>query len=154
MPLQVCTGHAAGVEVWNLCSLEDARRAEVAHDAKPELATMVRAAARSSGPARHTALHSAALEGRAELARILLRLGAAVNARSKSGATPLFAACEAGHVATARVLLAGGADMWMPTAAHENCLYIASLKGNSEVFPAQHTHHTTCLPNTALGAEV
>lgn len=125
--------HAGSVKVWNLCCLTDARHAEATHDAQPGVAAAVRAAARSSGPARHTALHVAALEGSPDLARILLRLGAAINARSKSGATPLFSACEAGHAAAVRVLLAAGADMWLPTASHENCMYIAALKGNSEV---------------------
>lgn len=127
------TEHAHRLEVWNLCSLADARRAERAHDSEPDVAAAVRAAARSSGPARLTALHIAALDGVPELAVILLRLGAAINARSKSGATALFAACEAGHAPVVRTLLQAGADMWIPTASHENCLYIAALKGNSEV---------------------
>lgn len=101
------------------------------------MAAAVRAAARSSGLARYTALHVASLEGKQGHTQLLLRLGAAINARSKSGATPLFAACEAGHAAVVRVLLRAGADMWIPTATHENCLYIAALKGNSDVWSPQ-----------------
>lgn len=144
--VQAFAEHAASIEVWNLCCLADAQRAAAAHDSRPGAMAAVRAAARSSGPARHTALHVAALEGCPALARLLLRLGAALNARSKSGATPLFSACEAGHPGVVRVLLAAGADMWIPTASHENCLYIAALKGNGAVRPGALSSRSGLLP--------
>lgn len=58
-----------------------------------------------------TALHYAALYGRAGALTALLRgPGAAVDARSASGTTPLHHAARAGHDACVRALLAAGAD--------------------------------------------
>jgi ankyrin repeat protein len=104
-----------------------------AQDSSPSLAIAAQAAASSSVPSRHTALHVSAFVGDVDLTRTLLLLGASVDCRSKSGATPLFAACEAGHTDVARALLAAGADMWIPTANLENCLYISSLRGHADV---------------------
>ena len=63
----------------------------------------------------------------------LLALGAAVDPRDRSAATPLFAACEAMRAAAAGELLAAGADPGMRNAAGEAPLYIAALRGHDEV---------------------
>jgi ankyrin repeat protein len=123
----------SALQVWDLCNLTDARVAASALDTSTSLAIGARAAASSSVPSRQTALHVSAFVGDADLTRTLLLLGACVDCRSKSGATPLFSACEAGHTSVARSLLAAGADMWIPTANLENCLYISALRGHSEV---------------------
>lgn len=47
----------------------------------------------------------AAAKGREEVVRLLVRRGAAVGARSRSGRTALMEACRAGHVGVARILL-------------------------------------------------
>ena len=54
-----------------------------------------------------TPLHEAAQSGDAELARLLLRLGADPHARSEWGATPLAVAREHGQEAVAGLLAAG-----------------------------------------------
>ena len=128
--------------MWDLCTLPDATVAAAAQDTSASLSIAARAAAASSVPSRHTALHVSAFVGDASLARTLLLLGASVDCRSKSGATPLFAACEAGHASVARALLMAGADMWIPTANLENCLYISALRGHAEV--RQFTMCTLC----------
>lgn len=63
----------------------------------------------------------------------LLTLGAAVDPRDRSAATPLFASCEAMRAAAAGELLAAGADPGMRNAAGEAPLYIAALRGHDEV---------------------
>lgn len=93
----------------------------------------VSAAVASSSAARHTPLHIAATDSSPALLCALLRLGPLVNARSKSGATPLFMACECGQADAVKKLLAAGADMWLATASDETCLYIAALRGHLRV---------------------
>ncbi len=61
----------------------------------------------------------------------LLSLGAAVNARDRSGGTPLsVTAEEAGRTGAAAALLAAGADVRAKNAAGEAPMYIASLRGH------------------------
>ncbi len=55
-------------------------------------------------------LHFAAGVGDVELVRALVAAGAAVDARSLAGHTPLWWACNNGRTAAARELLAAGAD--------------------------------------------
>ncbi|MGW1989492.1 ankyrin repeat domain-containing protein [Embleya sp. NPDC001921] len=57
-----------------------------------------------------TPLIAAASMGRADLVRLLLDHGAAVNARSTSGWTALMRTCNAGSLDCARLLLDAGAD--------------------------------------------
>ena len=47
--------------------------------------------------------------------RLLLEKGAAVDAKTKYGLTPLMSACMTGHVEAARLLLEKGADRTLPT---------------------------------------
>lgn len=61
----------------------------------------------------------------------LLSLGAFVNARDRSGGTPLsVTAEEAGRTSAAAALLAAGANVHAKNAAGEAPLYIASLRGH------------------------
>ncbi|WP_371655918.1 MULTISPECIES: ankyrin repeat domain-containing protein [unclassified Streptomyces] len=76
---------------------------------------VLRAGADPGRPAREgtTPLYEAAVNGKAEIARLLLTAGAAPNIESSGvGAegTPLCAAACWGHTETVRVLLAYGAD--------------------------------------------
>ena len=50
-------------------------------------------------------LHDAANVGSLSVVRVLLELGADVNARCNSGWTPLLRACNAGHDAVAKALV-------------------------------------------------
>lgn len=52
-----------------------------------------------------------------------------VDARDRSGATALFAACEAGRTRAVKCLLAAGASATLRNSAGEAPLYIAALKG-------------------------
>lgn len=70
----------------------------------------------------------------------LLSLGADVLARDRSGASPLFRACEAGHVGTAQCLLRAGADVTRRNSAGEAPLYIAALRGHGDVVRALLQH--------------
>ena len=63
-------------------------------------------------------------------AQILLRWGAAVDPRDKSGATPLFVACEHGNELVASCLLEWGADPMRSNNSGESPLYIACLRGH------------------------
>ena len=83
----------------------------------------------SEFPFTNTALHTAAVNGRAELAELLLRHGADANAigyEANKGLTPpvVLAAWE-GSVETLRVLLANGADPNISASA-ETALYTAA----------------------------
>ena len=63
----------------------------------------------------------------------LVCMGADVNARDRSGATPLFLAAEGGRGGAAKTLLAAGADPRMRNNVGESPLYIAALKGHAGV---------------------
>ena len=56
-------------------------------------------------------------------------MGADVDARDRSGATPLFLAAEGGRVDALRALLDGGAEIAARNNLGENANYIAALKG-------------------------
>ncbi|KAK9841049.1 hypothetical protein WJX81_007671 [Elliptochloris bilobata] len=103
------------------------------------------AATNCSSATRQTPLHVATVATTAHVApmtgpwvyeqsaprmRALLALGAAVDARDRNAATPLFAACEADRHVAAAELLAAGADAAMRNAQGEAPLYIAALRGN------------------------
>jgi len=60
----------------------------------------------------------------------LIRMGADVNARDRSGATPLFLAAEGGRGAAVSALLAAGAEPAVRNNLGESALYIAALKGH------------------------
>ena len=61
--------------------------------------------------------------------RALIAMGADVDARDRSGATPLFLAAEGGRVDALRALLDGGAEIAARNNLGENANYIAALKG-------------------------
>ena len=57
-----------------------------------------------------TALHHAALHGDSFLIRALLKEGADIDARTTTGETPLWFACNGGYLPAVRELLMAGAD--------------------------------------------
>lgn len=125
------------VDVWDFCVLADVERASAL--APPSALTArshalaLRAVAACSSVARLTPLHVAASSGQAQLVQHLLRVGAPVNARNKTGQTALFQACEEGHAGVVDLLLAADADVWCRTASGESTLYIAALRGHEPV---------------------
>jgi ankyrin repeat protein len=78
-------------------------------------------------------LRSACGDGNLEMVRALLARGAAVDAASKSGATPLFIACESGHLEVVQELLARGAAVNAVNNSGVTPLFVASENGHSEV---------------------
>ena len=68
-------------------------------------------AALSFGLLHTTLLHAACYDGRADIAELLLRLGADVNAREVNGWTPLHLAAGNGHLDVIDILARHGADI-------------------------------------------
>ncbi|CAI5479740.1 unnamed protein product [Closterium sp. Yama58-4] len=74
----------------------------VGNTVTPELTEFVN----SRDPSGKTALHEACAHGHAQIARLLLSLGALPAARKANGFTPLLCAAAGGHAECARLLLA------------------------------------------------
>jgi hypothetical protein len=69
---------------------------------------------------------------RPDAVHALIRLGADVHARDRSGATPLFLAAEGGRGSAVRALLAAGADPAARNNLGESAVYIAALKAGRD----------------------
>ncbi len=80
-----------------------------------------------------TGLHVSARAGHADIARMLLARGAAVDARSESEEQPLHLAAYAGHLALVELLLAWGADPDARGEFRETPLFFAARKGHVAV---------------------
>lgn len=68
-----------------------------------------------------------------DIIRILLRNGAAVEAKARERQTPLHIASRLGNVDIAVLLLQHGADVRAMTADHYNPLHIAAKQHNHDV---------------------
>jgi ankyrin repeat protein len=79
-----------------------------------------------------TALHWAVLHGELELAKRLIKSGAAVNARNDYGSTPLQEAAVKGEAAMIAALLAAGADPNTSNDEGETVLMSVARAGNVE----------------------
>ena len=77
-----------------------------------------------------TALMWALASGHSQVARTLVEHGAAVQARSRGGFTPLLFAVQQGDLESVQVLLARGADLAYATPEHGNALTVASASGH------------------------
>lgn len=64
-------------------------------------------------------------------ARLLLSMGAAIDAKDRTGASPLFRGCFFGHQVAVAVLIGAGADVRHTNSAFETPLYIAALRGHT-----------------------
>jgi cytohesin len=78
-------------------------------------------------------LSESALKGQADIADLLLAKGANVNARDKSGATPLHQAALKGNLAFVTLLLQHGADVNARDGDGATPLHNAALSGHREV---------------------
>jgi ankyrin repeat protein len=63
----------------------------------------------------------------------VLEKGAEVDRASKDGRTPLFIACQVGHVDAARLLLDNGASVYEADEDGDTPLSIAKNKGHSAI---------------------
>jgi ankyrin repeat protein len=87
----------------------------------------------SDAKAKNRALLEAARSGQTQAARLLLDLGADVNARGEPDATPLMWASGKGHKETAEALLERGADIDAKGMLGWNPLLWAKSEGHTEV---------------------
>lgn len=80
-------------------------------------------------------LHDASCRGNALETRNLLAKGFDVNERDRNGATPMFYACNRGHVTVVRLLLDSGVEVNQPLdrAEHNTPLHIACLAGRLDM---------------------
>lgn len=67
------------------------------------------------------------------MARLLISAGAEVNTASMDGATPLFVACQAGHIVMVKELLESGAQINISMKDHASPLFIAAQNGHRNV---------------------
>jgi ankyrin repeat protein len=86
-----------------------------------------------------TALHWAAEQDNAEMARLLLRAGANASATNRYGVTPLYAACLNGSTAMIELLLEAGIDP-NTTVAGETALMTAARTGTVDALKTLLTH--------------
>ena len=73
------------------------------------------------------------VEGRLEMARLLLEKGAHVNDQDKFSWTPLMIASRSGHADIVRVLLDAGADVNAKTGTGYTALMAAAKQGHAEI---------------------
>jgi hypothetical protein len=130
----VCYGAATGTDLFDAIRAGDAEKAEALLQADPKLAE-----ARTDDGS--TALHLAALEGQAEITRLLLANQAQVNARGLRDETPLHMAMYDGHREVAELLLASGADVNAQNTAGETPLHLAARKGYRELVELLVSHN-------------
>jgi uncharacterized protein len=78
-------------------------------------------------------LHSAAAHGNISVGRMLISLGADVNAVGSNGNRPLNLACLKGNADFVRLLLAHGVGVNLRTNDGVTALHDAALGGNSEI---------------------
>jgi len=80
-----------------------------------------------------TPLHYAAMEGNEEIARMLIRAGANVNAQGAFDYTPLHYAAKGGHGGMAKLLLEGGADGEARDSYGNTVSMVARREGHGEI---------------------
>ncbi|MCE9553204.1 MAG: ankyrin repeat domain-containing protein [Planctomycetes bacterium] len=84
---------------------QDYKKVRASLHADPSQATLV------FGNLNTTLIHAASYDGEADIAELLIQLGADVNARETNGRTPLHHAAYNGHLDVIDVLVRNGADL-------------------------------------------
>lgn len=79
-----------------------------------------------------TALWMAALKDQYDICKLLLDAGAVVDSLGEHGTTPLFVACQGGHVNVAKLFIERGADVNLLRQDGMSMLFIASQGGHLE----------------------
>lgn len=74
-----------------------------------------------------TPLHSAAMEGKPKVVKILIAIGQNINAKDANGTTPLHGAALEGQLLTAELLLQKGANVNLEDENGNTPLYMASF---------------------------
>lgn len=104
-----------------------------------------------------SALHFAALEGRADHAEVLIGWGIDIKATTAFGSTALHQACQSPDVETAKILIAAGADVNVSNVVGQSALLIAVDRGHLEtvkllIETATNVDHLDCYGYSALGS--
>ncbi|MCC7006739.1 MAG: ankyrin repeat domain-containing protein [Ottowia sp.] len=80
-----------------------------------------------------TPLHYAATTGQQDISRFLIAQGAAVDAKSPNGTTPLMMAVRSGHIHLVKLLLDAGADVFLKNEANLVAADFAELYHQKEI---------------------
>ncbi|KAF0719126.1 Aste57867_1264 [Aphanomyces stellatus] len=84
-------------------------------------------------PSRYTPLHAAALLNCVDVAAVLLRHGADVDAQDIAGTTPLMIAASLGHRSFVRVLLEANANLNASALDGSTALHVAAYHGQLDI---------------------
>jgi uncharacterized protein len=112
----------------------DTARVRTLLEARPDVNAVN--AVNAAQPDGTTALHWSAYHDDAEMAALLVRAGANVNAVNRYGVPPLSVACSQGSGGVVKLLLAAGADANTATKSGETALMMAARSGNLEAVNA------------------
>ena len=82
---------------------------------------------------RYTVLHFACSGGHAEIAELLLKNGADIEAKTKYDLTPLNIACDSNHADVVRFLIKNNANIETLDKDCRNIFHIACEKGNTDI---------------------
>lgn len=101
--------------------------------AMPDFAHITQFDARVKGGFGDTLLHLAVVQNDAEIATLLLKHGADVNASGEHGYTPLHEAVEQGFIEMVELLLQKGASTSIANDDGQTARDLAALSGNAEL---------------------
>ena len=96
---------------------------------------------------KSTTLHLAALRGQKAVVEAFLSWGATADLQDHTGTTPLFSACQEGHLACVLILLKAGPSMYLGTVEHGGRLpiHVAAQRNRVEIVRTLVDHG--CSPN-------
>ena len=115
---------------------------------------------RNNGMNKHTALHSALLEGHSDVVQVLIDAGADIEARNGLGRSPLLVASSEGKLSIIKMLVEAGANACATDNEGNTCLTIAEKNGHTETvrylagLPEVDVNHAADENKTALHSAV